>query len=184
MGRFVDLTGQRFGRLMVTNRVGKERGGSARWACLCDCGAEHQVSAATLSSGRCVSCGCWSRETNQNRRAPDGVSGMKALISRYHHSAKKRGLFFRLNLDEFHCLTVSACHYCGAAPSRTIVFNNKGYTSYRFNGIDRKNNSIGYVLSNCVPCCTDCNNCKGSRSYDEFLSLIRKIFNHINPGSA
>src|SRR6516164_3532762 len=37
-GRTEDITGERFGRLTVVERVASDRHGQARWKCLCDCG--------------------------------------------------------------------------------------------------------------------------------------------------
>ena len=60
--RVVDLTGQRFGKLRVLNRVGSFRG--ARWRCLCDpefggCGKVTFVCSGDLRRKRPVrSCGC------------------------------------------------------------------------------------------------------------------------------
>jgi hypothetical protein len=61
---FIDLTGERFGRLTVLSvaeRMGK-RGYSIKWLCLCDCGEKTIVAAGRL--GRFTnSCGCLRRET-------------------------------------------------------------------------------------------------------------------------
>lgn len=57
MGKLVDLTGQRFGRLVAIERVGR-KGSSATWLCKCDCGNEKVVSSHTLREGKSQSCGC------------------------------------------------------------------------------------------------------------------------------
>lgn len=46
-----------------------------------------------------------------------------------------------------------------------------------WNGIDRKNNDLGYVASNCVPCCVICNRGKNNMSYNDFVSYISRIKN-------
>lgn len=64
MGRFVDLTGQRFGRLIAIERC-KERakhGKSVKWKCVCDCGNEVIVASGLLKSGATKSCGCLKKE--------------------------------------------------------------------------------------------------------------------------
>lgn len=38
MGNYIDLTGQRFGRLVVIERAENDSGGHTRWTCKCDCG--------------------------------------------------------------------------------------------------------------------------------------------------
>lgn len=53
-----DLTGQRFTRLLVIERVANDRHNNTRWRCACDCGAELLVIAQPLRSGRTKSCGC------------------------------------------------------------------------------------------------------------------------------
>lgn len=167
--RAPDLTEHRFGRWTVIDRAGRSDGGVAMWNCRCACGVTRAVASVALRNGASASCGCWAREVN---RAPDGVSGLISLRTRYRHSAKNKGLLFELTLDEFQKLTSSPCHYCGALPGRKITFNKKPYTTYTFNGIDRKDNTLGYVLDNCLPCCIDCNSCKGARAYTEFLTLV------------
>ena len=56
-----DLTGKRFGSLVVINRA-KNRGTPDRirvyWNCRCDCGNEKEVRATHLKSGKIISCGC------------------------------------------------------------------------------------------------------------------------------
>lgn len=58
----IDLTGQRFGLLVVVKKVNKpnqdSKDRSAYWLCKCDCGGEIITSAHTLKIGKCNSCGC------------------------------------------------------------------------------------------------------------------------------
>jgi len=62
MGKFIDLTGQRFGRLTVISRAENAKRGSARWHCKCDCGKVTIVVAGSLKSGNTKSCGCITSE--------------------------------------------------------------------------------------------------------------------------
>lgn len=55
---FQDLTGRRFGRLMVIGRADDTAGHTA-WMCRCDCGAVKTVLACNLKSGASKSCGCY-----------------------------------------------------------------------------------------------------------------------------
>ena len=58
MGKFIDLTGQRFGRLTVLQRNGV-KDGHAAWKCNCDCGNQTTVNGRHLRSGKIRSCGCY-----------------------------------------------------------------------------------------------------------------------------
>jgi hypothetical protein len=44
-----------------------------------------------------------------------------------------------------------------------------------YNGIDRRENSIGYTLANCVSCCGPCNMMKKVLSYAEFIERCKRI---------
>jgi hypothetical protein len=54
----IDLTGQRFGRLVVLEDAGRAKNGRCKWLCLCDCGSKTVVIADNLKQGHTKSCGC------------------------------------------------------------------------------------------------------------------------------
>jgi hypothetical protein len=58
----VNMTGQRFGRLVVLRRAGSDGNGRARWLCRCICGGEIVTLRQTLRAGDAKSCGCLRRE--------------------------------------------------------------------------------------------------------------------------
>lgn len=58
----INLTGQRFGRLVVTSEAGNTSAGKARWTCLCDCGTTCTIRSTSLRGGITTSCGCLHRE--------------------------------------------------------------------------------------------------------------------------
>ena len=62
MGKFKDLTGQKFGRLTVLERVENAKCGKVRWLCRCDCGNEVIVNGSSLTSQNTKSCGCFHKE--------------------------------------------------------------------------------------------------------------------------
>jgi hypothetical protein len=73
----------------------------------------------------------------------------------------RRGLSFEISRSDFDSLWSKACYYCGD-PIKTI-------------GIDRKINSVGYELSNVVPCCKPCNFLKRTNDHDIFVSRCVQI---------
>ena len=58
MSNLKDITGERFGRLVVLHRVPSYKTGNARWLCQCDCGKQTIVRSGSLYSGGTKSCGC------------------------------------------------------------------------------------------------------------------------------
>lgn len=57
MPAFVDLTGQRFGKLVAINRIGTKNR-QALWHCQCDCGNVTSSVSGSLRNGKALSCGC------------------------------------------------------------------------------------------------------------------------------
>ena len=59
----LNLIGQRFGRLTVTQRAGSDKTvKNAIWECECDCGNKSLVTTSHLTSGHTKSCGCLKKE--------------------------------------------------------------------------------------------------------------------------
>lgn len=73
---FVDISGQRFGRLTVLSLAGQAKDGRFRWLCRCDCGTYTIVRGPKLRSGRTQSCGCLKldRKGTKNPNFKHGLS--------------------------------------------------------------------------------------------------------------
>ena len=64
MGAALDLTGHRYGRLLVDNfSFRNEKNGMGYWNCLCDCDERSIVTLGNLRSGHTTSCGCIQQES-------------------------------------------------------------------------------------------------------------------------
>ena len=70
----LDLTGQIFGRLLVTERASNHKDGSILWKCKCECGSEKIIRAAYLRNGTTTSCGCFRKESVSKRRKTHGLT--------------------------------------------------------------------------------------------------------------
>lgn len=62
MGKFIDLSGKRFGRLLVISKYGSSKNRKTIWRCLCDCGNEKNILGDSLKTNKTVSCGCYNKE--------------------------------------------------------------------------------------------------------------------------
>jgi hypothetical protein len=157
---FIDLTGQRFGRLTVISRA-ENRGKQTRWHCVCDDGNEAVVDAHSLRSGGTQSCGCLQSEIatalrTKHGHAPSSARGRKAspeytawwnMLKRCYNSNNPRykdwggrGItvcdrwrFGEDGLTGFECFLIDM----GPKPSRK-------------HSIHRKDNDKGYNPDNCI----------------------------------
>lgn len=79
MGRLIDLTGQRFGRLTVICRCDDNKSElkchTTLWICKCDCGKTKIEKSSALREGRVVSCGCYIREITIDRNIRNSKHG-------------------------------------------------------------------------------------------------------------
>ena len=62
-----DLTGKRFGRLVVLSRTDRRKHGNVLWRCRCDCGTTKEITTNHLQMGRIRSCGCLHDELASER---------------------------------------------------------------------------------------------------------------------
>jgi hypothetical protein len=81
LGKIIDLTGQRFGRLTVVEfagltKVGKSVTKKAAWNCKCDCGVYKIVLRHSLVNGNTTSCGCARKGYTKNINRKD-LKGMR-----------------------------------------------------------------------------------------------------------
>ena len=54
----LNLTGERFGKLVAIKTIGKNKNGGYLWKCKCDCGNEIMANVGNLKNGHTKSCGC------------------------------------------------------------------------------------------------------------------------------
>lgn len=189
--RYKNRIGEKYGRLTVISFAGRNeysiKQKTVLWNCKCDCGTEnHLVHARNLVSGRVQSCGCLaveqSRKAGISRALPVGIAAQKRIYNKYINGAKQRNLTFDLDFNHFLTLITSNCHYCNSSPRGFTIAHRRFLDNEKLvhNGIDRIDSAIGYIVSNCVPCCKYCNFAKYDLSVDDFKNHIKKIAIHLN----
>lgn len=178
MSKPKDIKGQRFTKLLVLEYTGKSNHSrSSIWLCLCDCGNKVEVASHSLKNGFNKSCRCLLKEMLAKgiNLQPFGQATFNKLVDQYKASAKSRDLVFEISEDFFKEIYKKDCFYCGSSPSN-ICRNKRNKNDFIvYNGLDRIDNSVGYVEGNVVPCCRDCNWAKGKMKPDVFKRWINKI---------
>lgn len=146
----MDLTGARFGRLLVQSRHPENAANrSIQWVCICDCGNTKITPADYLRTGRVQSCGCLQSENGKktgslSTHGMHGTSEYMAWVSmrqrcnnpahRHYSDYGGRGIKVCPEWDE----SFEAFHQdMGDKPNAGL-------------SLERKENDKGYVPGNCV----------------------------------
>ena len=150
------------------------------WLMKCSCGTEKSVMYKNYKRGKSLSCGCYNREVVSalsRKKLPYGQVALNQLFIAYRRSSRLRRIKFELTKEQFKTLINETCEYCGCKPSK--VYSNSGrFDEIKFNGIDRVNNTTGYIVSNCVSSCTTCNYAKHTLSLQDFRKWIKRLINY------
>jgi hypothetical protein len=168
-----NLVGIKFGNLTVIEYAYTDKNRRSKyWKCQCKCGNIIYLDTTRLRSSHTMSCGCL-----KHRKLEEGLAAINDVFTRYKDGAKLRNYAFDLSKDDFIKITQQNCHYCGCEP---YLINNPKSNSGKFvyNGIDRVDNTKGYILDNVVPCCKRCNVAKHNMTYDDFIKLVKQIYNN------
>lgn len=161
-----NLTGRTFGQWVVLEFVGsRTKSHASYWKCKCSCGKIKEVSGRALCQGKSKKC----RDCAGGR---PGAPQRKAF-GMYQRNAKSRKLSFNLTFEQFLYFSKQNCFYCGDSPSN-LQTSPTGEVFY-YNGIDRKDNNLGYLFENCVPCCHNCNWAKGAQCQEDFINRCKRI---------
>ena len=173
MGAKISLiVGQRFGRLVILEEVGKSRKGHYLWKCLCDCGNIKIVRGSTLKSGATQSCGCLQKEKILESITKHGMCNTSTYTS-------WQGMFCRCNNSDRECYKnyggrgITVCKRWNKFENffADMDFRPEGLT------LERIDNNKGYTIGNVVPCCKICNHAKNNLTIQEFKDWIERVSN-------
>jgi hypothetical protein len=135
------------------------------WECECQCGKVRRIPTTNLTSGHSQGCKSCSK-TKVGAAA-------RRLLSIYKRRAKSRGLGWSLTDEQFYSLTSSPCFYTGTLPSTVLVV--KSGETYTYNGVDRRDNKVGYTVDNSVPCASLVNRSKSDLTLDDFITMCQRV---------
>lgn len=166
---------QRFGNWLTISFHSKmETGNISMWKCRCDCGFEKLIRTADLVgkyTSMCIKCS--NTIKNQGKILKDFGACKNKILLQVKRQATSRNLDFTLSNKEILDLVFQPCFYCGKEHSNTA----KSTTGdiLLSNGIDRVDNTKGYVQGNVVPCCRYCNISKFDLETKEWIENISRI---------
>lgn len=177
----IDLTGKRFGRLMVTgySHTGKTKSGQGRtasWFCSCDCGTTIVLTGRELKSGNTASCGCGHKagKTNTAWKGCGELSGLR--FSQIRKCAEKRNKPFNVTIEYCWQLLLAQDKKCALSGEPIALPLKKGeaFTA----SLDCINPELGYVEGNLQWLHRNVNQLKWDQPTEKFLFWIKKVYTH------
>ncbi len=152
----------------------------------CECGRTKHVQLNNVTGGHSLCCGYDPCRIPYNKNNRNIETTYNVLYGAYKKGAIDRGLSFELSKDEFKSFLGENCYYCDSEPSNIYQIKNSKTGAVRagvpiiYNGIDRIDNNVGYIVGNSITCCETCNRMKRSHEYDFFLKHVKKICENIS----
>ena len=147
MTRVKDLTGMRFGRLVVVELIGKAANGKYQWKCKCDCGNYTIVKGNSLTTDHTKSCGCLEKET---KREVNTIHGLRRHPL-YKVWLNMKDRCYNPNNSNFKYYGGKGITVCNEWKDNFKLFYdwmiNNGYEKGM--SIDRIDNSLEYSPDNC-----------------------------------
>lgn len=162
-----DLTGSRFGRLLVTGRA-EPKNKRTHWAVLCDCGTTKTVGAQNLTTPhanrRVVSCGCYHREIiyRDDAACRDPVY---LMLWGAKKRAKRDGTHFDIKAE--HIIIPDRCPLLGIPLQQAGGFREAGSPS-----LDRIRPELGYVPGNVWVISYRANQIKNDATLAELRAIV------------
>jgi hypothetical protein len=146
--RFLDLTGDRYGRVVISGFAGRDARAKHIWRCLCDCGVETFARADHLRAGRVMSCGCHRIAKVKERCTTHGASrGGRTPEYRSWKGARERCLNPRHHkFSEYGARGITICERWASFQNFLADMGPRPTPSH---SIDRRDNDGPYAPGNC-----------------------------------
>ena len=148
MPKFQDLTGKRFGKLLVLGRSPHRKNNKIYWDCICDCGTNLITSGQPLKGGRSKSCGCIQKIHGEKRTRL--YRQWQSMLNRCRNQ----------NMECYPDYGERGITVCDEWRNSFIAFRDWAYANgYKEEPLpsgrnkwtlERKDNALGYSPDNCV----------------------------------
>lgn len=169
-----NYAGETYGYLTAIEPTNRQSGGRILWKCSCncpryDCAKIVYIATNNFRHGGTKSC--------KQQRTSISMA-IREYYNRYKKDAKRHERLFELSIAEFHSIIRLPCTYCNDKSIKHITRTDGKKWLIKANGIDRVDNTLDYILTNCVPCCDICNYAKRDMQAQMYIDHCCKVAAH------
>lgn len=148
MPKLIDITGHKYGRLMVDGISHRNARGIIVWDCTCDCGSKVKSYSNNMRSGSAISCGCYQKERVSESHTKHGMS--LSLEYKIYIGIKDRCLNHKNSrYMSYGGRGITICdEWLGETGFERFIYD-MGKKPFKGASIDRIDNNSGYYNGNC-----------------------------------
>ena len=170
-----DLTGRRFGKMLILSRASNGNQRQVRWNCVCDCGNQTISTSQNLLLGIANSCGCDSRRRFKAMITKHGTHGTKEYALWRRAKTRARRWHRPFNIEPSDIVIPERCPVFGMP---LVAGRNKAGEDSP--SLDRVIPELGYVKGNVWVISLKANKCKAMAGPNELRALLDAINIFIN----
>lgn len=158
MPKFINRTGQRFGRLLVVEEAGRNALKKVLWKCVCVCGVEVVLPSGSLVTGNTTSCGCILKEviTKHGGSQKASYNTWRAMMRRCYKQQDKdypryggKGIFVCERWHDYLSFALDMGEPIGDETlDRVNVYGNYEPSNCRWAGVKTQNRNVRVRASN------------------------------------
>jgi|GEM_PF-1128623 len=148
-----DLTGKRFGRLVVMKISRGNRGKKNYWECRCDCGEKKSIDGYALLNGSTKSCGCIYKEYHQDRMIQIEVGERYGQLTVVNFDKNASEYFWNCKCDCGEMTSVSSSDLksghtqsCGCLRNKRMLVNLEGQRFGTYTVIKKQIANSGWLI--------------------------------------
>ena len=179
---YMDLTGQKFGKLTVKEKSPRmiNDNGCARWICKCECGNEVVVIGRLLRKGLTKSCGCLRKEKTGSYKY-EGISHF--YWRKVLRGAEIRSLTVEITPQQAWEKFIAQNKKCALSGVDLVLLGRHSDSKTQTASLDRIDSSKGYTLNNIQWLHKDINIMKSNFSDSDFVEWCKKVYVNAAYGS-
>lgn len=178
--KYINIQGEKFGKLTAIEVHSKSRNGHERWVCECECGNTAHVLKTHLRQGNTKSCGCLIERTGKDHPSWKGHGDISAKF--WHHNIVRsangekgrKEIPLEVTIENVWDLFLQQDRKCALSGIKLRFPRTSGNNEWTAS-LDRIDSSKGYTKNNIQWVHKDINVMKNKYNNEYFIQTCKRI---------